>query len=297
MIKRLFALIEKDSPIHSKYLKKVALSKDDEAEFENLLCYYEKCGVSLHKQAEAYLLCLNDTLNETKYFLENKAQRYRYASFDEVKNKVYLNEQYMKDYMIGLAISSYIWETHIKVRKFFVNFLASLGEKECYLEIGPGHGEFFARALKFNAFKRYVGIDLSPTSIAMTRDIIAHQAGEKFTQCEFLCEDFYESKINLKADFIVIGEILEHLENPLLFLQKLKNLLAKGGEVFVTAPINAPAIDHIYLFKHPDELRALFDKAGLFIKQEECFMANDYSLEKALKYKNAIIMTAVLGGK
>lgn len=294
-IESLCAFIEKDNPIHSKYLKKVVLSADDSKELQNLITYYENLGVSIKEQAQAYLVCLNDTLNETKYFLENKGQRYRYSTFDEVKNKVYFNEIYMKDYMIGLALSSFIWETHIKVRKFFVEYLQTLNkDNKLYLEIGPGHGEFFARALKLDKFKRYLGIDLSPTSIQMTKDIITYQAKDKISQCEFLCEDFYTTKRNVYAELIVIGEILEHLEKPLIFLQKVKNLLAPNGDIFVTVPINAPAIDHIYLFSHPDEVRALFAKANLTIKKEQCFMANDYSLEKALKYKNAIIMTAIL---
>ncbi|EPM2759345.1 class I SAM-dependent methyltransferase, partial [Campylobacter jejuni] len=67
-----------------------------------------------------------------------------------------------------------------------------------------------------------------------------------------------------------------------------------GGEIFATIPINAPAIDHIYLFSHPDEVKDLIEKSGLKLKTYECFMANDYSLEKALKFKNAITMAVVL---
>ncbi|HEG8106053.1 TPA: class I SAM-dependent methyltransferase, partial [Campylobacter jejuni] len=67
-----------------------------------------------------------------------------------------------------------------------------------------------------------------------------------------------------------------------------------GGEIFATIPINAPAIDHIYLFSHPDEVKDLLKNAGLKIKECEYFMANNYSLEKALKTKNAIVMAVVL---
>ncbi|MGI7418662.1 class I SAM-dependent methyltransferase, partial [Campylobacter jejuni] len=51
---------------------------------------------------------------------------------------------------------------------------------------------------------------------------------------------------------------------------------------------------HIYLFSHPDEVKDLIEKSGLKFKAYECFMANDYSLEKALKFKNAITMAVVL---
>ncbi len=43
-----------------------------------------------------------------------------------------------------------------------------------------------------------------------------------------------------------------------------------------------------------DEVKDLIEKSGLKFKAYECFMANDYSLEKALKFKNAITMAVVL---
>ncbi|HEG8227092.1 TPA: class I SAM-dependent methyltransferase, partial [Campylobacter coli] len=42
------------------------------------------------------------------------------------------------------------------------------------------------------------------------------------------------------------------------------------------------------------EVKDLLKNAGLKIKECEYFMANNYSLEKALKTKNAIVMAVVL---
>lgn len=77
-------------------------------------------------------MILNDTLEETKFFIESGT--YRYSSFDEVKDKVYFNESYMKQYMIGLALSSFVWIAHIKVRKYFSQYLKILLQKQLILK-------------------------------------------------------------------------------------------------------------------------------------------------------------------
>lgn len=290
-IKKLFNLIASKNPIHAKYLNKISFNKEDEKEFENLIHFYLKRNITLEEQCECYLTILEDTLKETAYFVEHG--KYRYKSFDEVKDKVYFNENYMKKYMIGLALSSYIWAAHIKVRKYFNEFLNARNRGQNYFEIGPGHGEFFTKAVKKEKFDYYLGLDLSPTSCKLTKDMVENQVFKLIDKCEFLCKDFFCFEFDKKADLIVIGEVLEHVENPLLFLKRSKELLSENGEIFATIPINAPAIDHIYLFTHPDEIFTLAIEAGLKIKQYECFMANDYPLEKALKFKNAITMAVV----
>lgn len=290
-IEKLFSLIAEKNPIHAKYLNKISFSKNDEIEFNNLINFYLKSDVSLQEQCDCYLTILNDTLEETKFFIENG--HYRYKNFNQVKDKVYFNENYMKKYMIGLALSSYIWIAHIKVRKYFENYLNSRTKSNNYFEIGPGHGEFFTKALKSLKFDYYLGLDLSPTSCELTKNMVENQVKNLINQCEFLCEDFFQFEFDKKANLIVIGEVLEHVEKPLEFLKRSKDLLNDDGEIFATIPINAPAIDHIYLFSHPDEIFEMAKKANLKIKQYECFMANDYSLEKALKFKNAITMAVV----
>ncbi|EEV5379681.1 class I SAM-dependent methyltransferase, partial [Campylobacter jejuni] len=105
-IEKLFQAIAQKNPIHSKYLKKIEFPQEDEEEFDKLISYYIQDGISIKEQCDCYLLILNDTLEETKFFIENGA--YRYSSFDEVKDKVYFNESYMKQYMIGLALSSFV---------------------------------------------------------------------------------------------------------------------------------------------------------------------------------------------
>ncbi|EAL8113503.1 class I SAM-dependent methyltransferase, partial [Campylobacter coli] len=279
-------------PIHAKYLKKVNLNEEEKVELENLIRFYLNQGFSINKQANAYLLFLNDTLKEIYYFIEHGT--YRYSTLKDVEDKIYFNHDYMENYMIGLAISNFIWDTHIAIRRYFIDLMQNNNIFGKYLEIGPGHGNFFLQSLKFGQFSELLGVDISPTSCEMTKKIVSFNDHKAKQKCQFICMDFLEYDFNEQFDFITIGEVLEHVENPKNFLNKARKILSDDGNIFITVPINGPAVDHIYLFSHPDEVKNMIKNCELEIVKEEYFMANNYSLKKALETRNAIIMVALL---
>ena len=43
-------------------------------------------------------------------------------------------------------------------------------------------------------------------------------------------------RLNRKFDYIVAGELIEHLSNPGLFLEGMKRHLAKSGKIIITTP-------------------------------------------------------------
>ncbi|WP_233712804.1 class I SAM-dependent methyltransferase [Helicobacter sp. 'house sparrow 1'] len=235
MIEHFFKIIEEKHPIHSKHLKSLTFSQKDIRDFEKLLSYYqEKMGLDIKEQAECYLMFLNKNLEETKFFLEN--HRYRYSTFEEVKDQVYFNESYMQKYMIGLSISSYTWSAHINTRVFFTNYLEKMQSllDAKYLEVGPGHGEYFLKAIEAGIFDTHTGIDISPTSCRMTRDIIDFNFKDH-VKANFICGDFLTFESQEKYDLIVMGEVLEHVEKPKEFLKKAGSLLKDtggGGKTF-----------------------------------------------------------------
>lgn len=44
------------------------------------------------------------------------------------------------------------------------------------------------------------------------------------------------------------NEVLEHLEEPEKYLNRIYEVTNEGADVYISVPVNAPAIDHIYLF-------------------------------------------------
>ena len=64
-----------------------------------------------------------------------------------------------------------------------------------------------------------------------------------------------------------MGEILEHVDNPLSFLTGF-SLLSVNGRVFISTCTDSPSIDHVYHFKTVGEIRHLIESAKLNIDSE-----------------------------
>lgn len=90
-------------------------------------------------------------------------------------------------------------------------------------------------------------------------------------------------------------EVLEYVEEPLKMLKKINSLLSHGGKAFITTVINAPAIDHIYLFSTPEEVLDMAGEAGFTVCDYICATEGDASMEKARKKKMTVNIAMILG--
>jgi 2-polyprenyl-3-methyl-5-hydroxy-6-metoxy-1,4-benzoquinol methylase len=86
--------------------------------------------------------------------------------------------------------------------------------------------------------------------------------------------------------------VLEHIEDPFILLKKITGLLGKNGICYITTPINAPMIDHIYLFNNEEEIRKLFNSAGLKILEEKIVISEKVSPKHAEKFKTPVMYAA-----
>ena len=91
-----------------------------------------------------------------------------------------------------------------------------------------------------------------------------------------------------------MGEVLEHVEDPVALLTRLRTLLNDNGIIFITAPTNSPAIDHIYLFRNAQEIREVIGKANLTIVEDIGIYVEDVSIEVAEKLKITLMYGAFL---
>ena len=224
-----------------------------------------------------------------KYPLEQQ-----HKAFEDVYN----NEKEMKPYMVGLAISQFLWSTHYDMLSFFKDtLLKENGDViSSYLEIGPGHGLYLREAMKYlNNDVKIVAVDISQISIEMTRSMMAYFYGDHFSKIKYHNIDMLDLALSDKYDFITMGEVLEHVNYPDKLLYKLKELLTSEGKAFVSTCVNAPAIDHVYHFKSVDEIRSKIDNCGLLIKDEKVLPVENLPLKEIEEKKITINYCAILG--
>lgn len=232
-------------PMHRKFLNTTVsrLSEAEQAEAEHYIAFLQQQGHTTESLAASYLTIVEDTFREELYFRETG--RYRCSSYAEAAAAVYHNPDYMQRYMVGLALSSFWWINHVELSRFFTRFIDGR-QGRLYREVGPGHGLYFLEAMRKSSFERYEGLDISETSVAMTRHVIDSGHFGRFPKADVRQADFLASGSLEPADLLVMGEILEHVETPDRFLAGAHACTRADATVFLTTCFNSPAVDHIY---------------------------------------------------
>lgn len=254
--------IAEKNPMHYKKLKK-NIAFDDaqyvsraETFFQSFEQVLKRENKDLQFALDCYLRVCKEMMFEQIRFFESGV--YSSTSFEEVNQRVYNNPEVMSYYLHGLMLSHYLWNHQYKVLEFFFHNLNRFsGGVKHILEIGAGHGLFTNEIINhLHPGFSYTVVDISETALDMSKAFVKSDIVKYYNQ------DIYQYEPDRKFDFIIMGEVLEHLEDPLSLMKKLHALGSDNVTAFITAPCNSPTIDHIYLFRNPGEIKALFNDAG-----------------------------------
>lgn len=284
------------NPIHGKKLKKNLLDNSDEIYLKRVNAFLGKYETYLENQnkdidfgVRCYLKMTEDFTYEHIRFLETG--EYSVKSFDDVEKRVYGNPEVMEYYINGVLLSQILWKHHYSMYAFFSDSFPNYKENiRNYLEIGGGHGLFISEAISSMGNKNVNMnfLDVSSTSINVARNFICNDS------VKFINANILEFNPEDKFDFISMGEVLEHVEQPLKLLKKLHDLLNDSGHIFITTPTNAPAIDHIYLFNNFDEVRSMIKEAEFKIIEETTTFAENAPQDIIEKLKVTGMYGAIL---
>jgi len=250
--------IRKQDSLHGKTLAKSLFKGDEFNELREVVCgYFIKNKILPQTVALDYLHMVQDMRREGIYFEMNN--EYRCKSEWEAYLNVYSKPEVMAYYINALLISQLLWSHHFKMFQFYKKNIDFLQITSRILDIGSGHGLYSYYAKQISDYGRVDILDISTISLDIAQSIVGtHNAF-------YLNFDLNKLNENLRYEFIILGEILEHLDNPLDMLTKATSFLTYNGVIWLTVPTNAPAIDHVYLFRSKGEVIKLIDDAGLQI--------------------------------
>ncbi len=156
--------------------------------------------------------------------------------------------------------AKFAWSDVARDRQWFftqfglISSLVKIRPEDRVLEIGSGFGGLYS----FLEQKNYLGLDMDPEVVDFTNRIFKT---DKFINCSL--EDFSTPQ---NFDFIFAIEVLEHLENPMAGIIKIKDLLKKKGHFVGTTPY--PFAKNIFADQthnfvlHPENWKRLFLRAG-----------------------------------
>jgi 2-polyprenyl-3-methyl-5-hydroxy-6-metoxy-1,4-benzoquinol methylase len=238
---------------------------------EELATFFGGDEAALIKAADGYGEFALDAMKLQKRF--DRDQQYINKSYDDVAKAVYHSASYMFDlYLPGILLSQYLWPHHYNQLKFFRERFVPLARAATgclFFDVGVGTGFYSKEMLRQVPGSTGRGFDISAHSLAHTAKMIDRWklSNRYATHRQNILN--YDRKI--LADAVISVEVLEHLENPPEFLEGLRRMLRPGGIGYITAAINAPNADHIYLYRSGDEVAREIESAGFSIRDRKEF--------------------------
>jgi 2-polyprenyl-3-methyl-5-hydroxy-6-metoxy-1,4-benzoquinol methylase len=291
-------------PVHTKFLRASFADRSPEllATTEAIVGLLNSVaadrGRPLAEFARDYrYLCEEIVFPEELFF--RREGRYRLSTFAEAAEQVYDNAPLMARYMDGLFVSDALWFNHASAMNDFATvYLPGVPPGGRHLEIGPGHGMLLHLAERYGSFSQLSAWDVSQTSITHTQHVLGLVGMADRVNLQL--QDLYDPAVLGRHaggfDTIVLSEVLEHLERPLVAMEIIRDLLAPGGSVWVNVPANGPAPDHLFLLRSPAEAAGLVAEAGLVVSRTAAFPIAGSSLERAVR-QELPISCVVVGAK
>ena len=122
-----------------------------------------------------------------------------------------------------------------------IDWIRSNVKGDTVLDVGCSQG--ITSILLAKEGKTVVGIDSERSRIEYAENDKSREGiGDNLT---FVCDDFLCHKFDSKFDCVIMGEVLEHVFSPVLFLEKARDLLTENGRLIVTVPFGInPFPDH-----------------------------------------------------
>jgi 2-polyprenyl-3-methyl-5-hydroxy-6-metoxy-1,4-benzoquinol methylase len=268
---KIFDLVTSQNPLQRKRIEAFLRKQTEEylifAEelsrtLNHSLLQNEKARI---EAARSYNRMCMDILREQIRF--RKTGIYLISKAEEANQKIYSQPEVMQYYIVGLLLSYLFWPNHYQMWRFFTNHLTRQSTMTKCLEVGAGHGLFTAETLRRFPQLEMLVIDISETSLNLAREMLTTFQVD-LSSDRFILGDYLRMQFTGKFDFIIMGEVLEHVNDAPNFMRRTHQLLQPGGTVFLSTCVNCPAVDHVYHFHTVEEIRALVREAGFSIVQE-----------------------------
>lgn len=164
------------------------------------------------------------------------------SSFESIEE--YYNNEYRKNFKDNLQgiepTADEIYKTRCDFQMDRLEIIESYYSVEkTFLEIGCSAGQFLSKIK--GKFKEVVGVELAKNCADYVREVF---------QIPVYTQTFQEICWENKFDYIGFFQVLEHIDQPDIFLQSIAKVLNEDGRVFIEVPnLNDP-------------LRKLYDLSG-----------------------------------
>jgi ubiquinone/menaquinone biosynthesis C-methylase UbiE len=135
-------------------------------------------------------------------------------------------------------------------------------------DLGCGSGAMLCEVLKDRPHWVGYGLDISKVAIDYARRLARHKgvaARANFQTGCLMDLPFADSSF----DVLIASEVVEHLPEPQRVFKELARVLAPGGVLLVTMPVESHTPAHMHTLNNAEDLCGLIEKAGLTVSSLE----------------------------
>lgn len=186
----------------------------------------------------------------------------------DINEEIYQSQDVMEGYyLIGLLLTYFTWIHHSRILDFYrAEFLARPGVVHSGMEWGVGHGLLTWLAGRAWPSALFTACDLSTHSLVFSRRLLT--AAGLGNRVQYIQGDVLDDTASLpRVDRLICSELLEHVSDPAKVTRRIASCLNPEGVAFITAAINAPQEDHVFLFRSVQDVEELILASGLKVER------------------------------
>ena len=155
-----------------------------------------------------------------------------------------------------------------RYRRRLILGLLNLGSQTNVVEFGSGTGELAEDLLRRHPGCRFLGLEFSPVGVEVSRKRVP---AATFFQRDLLLPVMDSDLPPTLATHAICSEVLEHLDNPALFLRNASRYMAPGCVLVATVP-GGPLTEFYRVIGHrrhytPKQLAHVLKSAGLQVER------------------------------
>jgi hypothetical protein len=91
-----------------------------------------------------------------------------------------------------------------------------------------------------------------------------------------------------------MGEVLEHVEDPVAILRQITRVATPDSFIFVTTCMDSPAVDHITHYASMDEIAGHVEESGMKVRKQLLVPYGELTLEASQENRLPVTVAMIL---